>query len=240
MPLPPHTTNPSRRAGVAVRASPLVLACAAALASAWLTGCASSPYGSVPVVAAYRPDNFYRLAPRLAPDVRRVAVLPISADPGDWQAAEGSGALQPVLQSELGKAQMFELASVSGEQLRQWSGKEIWQAEERLPTNFLAQVRDATGCDAVLFSHLHPFHAYRPLVVGWRFKLVDARTAEVLWAVDEVFDSADAAVANAAQRYAQTHGESWRPLADPSSILASPKRFSQYTVSALLATLPAR
>jgi len=104
----------------------------------------------------------------------------------------------------------------------------------------LPQIQSATGCDAILFAHVRPFHAYKPLAVGWNLKLVECKTAEIFWSVDEVFDSAEAAVAKAAQDYGRQHFQDWHSSADPASVLDSPRRFSQYTLNTLLGTLPDR
>ena len=123
---------------------------------------------------------------------------------------------------------------------RQWTSKARWGAEEKLPSDFFERLQNALGCDAVLFARLQPYHAYRPLVVGWNLKLVEAKAKSVLWAADEVFDASEVRVAKAAESYSRDHVEAVRPLADSSSILSSPRRFSQYTLSALLTTLPER
>ncbi len=205
------------------------------------SGCASGPLAKTLLGPAFQPANVYRLTPQLPSAVRRVAVLPTSVADEDWLAAAGRAQLEPVLYTELGKANRFELIAVSAQQLLDWTGRGSWKAEDKLPGDLLGRVRESLGCDAVLFSHLRLFHAYKPLVIGWNFKLADCRSGQILWAADEVFDAADPTVARAAERYGQSHGEEWRPWGgEAGTILSSPRRFGQYTVSALLASLPKR
>jgi len=52
---------------------------------------------------------------------------------------------------------------------------------EILPPDFLDSLQRVYGCDAVLFCELSTFRAYAPLAVGWRMKLVDVRTRQILW-----------------------------------------------------------
>ena len=167
-------------------------------------------------------------------------MLPVSVEPGDWQAEERRAELTTVLHSELGKAKAFELVVISPGQLQQWTGKASWNAEEKLPADFFDRLHDGSGCDAVLFSHLRPYRAYRPLVVGWNLKLVKSNTKTILWSVDEVFDASEPRVARAAEDYGRDHVEGTKPMAHMSSILNSPRQFSQFTLGSLLASLPQR
>src|ERR1035441_7903692 len=55
-----------------------------------------------------------------------------------------------------------------------------------------------------------------PLAVGWRLKLVDARSGQIIWSVDELFDAARPGVFRAAQRFERPgfvmpffHDENW-------------------------------
>jgi hypothetical protein len=218
--------------------SPSLWLCAAlALGSLSWGGCTSarpSQPGSGP---GYQPNNVYRANLRLPLDLRRVAVLPVSVEEGDWQADAGRTELQTVLLSELSKCNSFETVLVSPEQLTAWTHRASWRADEALPATLLGQVRQSTGCDAVLFAHLRPYHAYEPLVIGWNLKLAEVRSGAILWSADEVFDAAESSVARTAVAYQRQHV---RSALDSSSILGSPRLFGQYTLSALLATLPGR
>ena len=226
---------------VRVNGGDLFSATILSLGAVWLlTGCATGPLARSPVGPVYQPNNVYRASVRMPPQIRRVAVLPVSVEASDWQADAGREQMQPVLNEELGKARMFELLYVSPEQLAGWTGRTSWRAEEKLPPKFLEQLQDALACDAVLFCHMRPYHSYQPLVIGWNFKLVDSRLRSIVWSADEVFDAGEVAVANAARKYHQRRGETTRSWADTESVLMSPRRFGQYTLNALLTTLPER
>lgn len=205
-----------------------------------LAGCARWPMANSPVAATYQPNNYYRSGVHMPASIRRVSVLPMNIEVEDWQADHGRAQLEPVLIEELGKAKLFELVLVPPEQLRTWTGRTSWRADEVLPPDFLERLQQTLGSDAVLFSHLRSFHSYQPLVIGWTFKLVDSRTGLVLWSADEVFDASEAAVACAARKYHRGRGDLSRSWSDTASVLGSPRRFGQYTLSALLATLPER
>ncbi|HVM59862.1 MAG TPA: hypothetical protein VMV72_03265 [Verrucomicrobiae bacterium] len=182
--------------------------------------------------------NVYCAANRLPANLRRVAVLPVTCD-DNLQAEAGRDALQPVLLAELAKTAAFEVVPLGREQLRAITGQSEWAANEVLPGDLLSRLRAATGCDAVLFCHLRQFRAYPPLAVGWDLKLVDAGQRSVLWAVDEVFDAGDPAVARAAAQYFARAEQRSAIASDPDSILMSPRLFGQYAAASSFAALPA-
>ena len=214
-------------------------------AGIWLAGAgliaAGSAWDASPKPASGIPDaNVYRLNERLEPHCRRVAVLPLAANASEPETMSGAAALDSVLHAELGKCALFELVFISPADVKRWTGKFSWAAEEKLPAELLKQVGESSGCDAVLFARLAQYRAYAPLQIGWNLKLVDAATRQILWAVDEVYDAGQPAVADQAKHYYRRHGYTGQPLQDRRTILMSPRLFGEYAASAALATLPKR
>jgi hypothetical protein len=223
--------RPSRR--------PCIGWAACLLAAGWLVaGCAIRPYDDMLTGPAYQPANIYGQAFPFPSSLRRVAVLPLSVGRSDLDA--GQEMLDSVVQDELGQAKRFEVVRVRPEQLQAWTGRKSWSTAQVLPENLLVDLRDKLGCDAVMFAELSQFQAYPPLTVGLNLKLVDARSGQILWAADEVFDAGQPAVANGARRYQMKHSPVGGPLADSRFILLSPSAFGHYAAQTLFATLPAR
>jgi hypothetical protein len=215
----------------------------AILAAFVLNGCGTAWTGGRGLGASYRPGNVFSNSRPLPASVRRIAVLPLM--PSDSTAALEAGvdALEPILQSELGKSQRFEIVPVSGDQLRQWTGRSVWRTDEALPADFLDRVREGSGSDAVLFSQLTLFQAYKPVAVGWKFSLVECagdKKAQILWSVDEVMDSGEPGVARGARAYYAQHIRNESLLSDSAMVLLSPRQFGQFSLSGLLSTLPQR
>jgi hypothetical protein len=188
----------------------------------------------------YKPTNVHRLASFIPPVIRRVAVLPISTDTEDWQAEVDRVNLQGVVQTELNKAKRFELVAIPSTQLRSWTGRPTWRSDDILPSDFLKRLKETYDCDAALFVHLSAYHPYRPIVIGWNMKLVEAAGRYVLWSIDETFDSNDSSVANAAQYYFLQHTPGEHADPERTAILMSPRQFAEYTLSAVFDTLPTR
>src|SRR5580658_6068708 len=188
----------------------------------------------------YKPTNIYLKGPAMDPTVKRVAILPMTTLQPTEAFQAGVDSLQPLLHAELEKSKRFEMIVVTPEQLQNWTGQRVWRAEEQLPPDFFERIREETGCQAVFFDQLTRYQPYQPVAVGWKMTLVFNKEHQIYWMADEVFDAGDDGVANAARSYESDHIVTQSPLPDPNAILSSPSRFGQYTLHALLTTLPQR
>lgn len=188
----------------------------------------------------YRPANVFAYPPSLSSSLQRVAVLPLAANANAGDLPEGCDALTPVLWEQLVKSKKFEVVTVAADHLRSRTGRAAWTGTESLPADFLPYLRREYGCDAVLFSELTAYHGYAPMVIGWRLKLVDARTGQILWAADDLFDAGRPAVANAACHFEKRMDASATTAESSWIVLNSPRRFGRYSAAALLDTLPER
>ena len=190
---------------------------------------------------AETPGNFYRADTRMPGDLQRVLLLPLTAESDRAELTAGCESLEQVLQAELAKTRQFEVIRAAPGLLRSQTGRAAWSAGDTLPTKFFSALREAYGCDAVLFCELTAFKAYTPLAVGWRLRLVDARSQQTLWASDEVFDAAERAIQEDARRHERQGTKTWSSR-KPSDwlVLHSPRRFGQFTLATVLATLPRR
>jgi hypothetical protein len=207
--------------------------------SSLLAGCAGLSPRKLTLGPGYQPANVFTWSTTLPAGLKRVAILPVaSMDANDLPA--GREALEPILQAELFKLGTFEVVFPNPESLRAHTGRVSWNSEDELPPAFFSSLRESTGCDAVLFCRLTTFHAYAPLVVGWRMRLVEVNRQVTLWATDEVFDAGKSSVRNGARRYQLDEIACARTAPDDWSILNSPRQFGQYATASLLATLPHR
>ena len=188
----------------------------------------------------YHPSNIYSKSLILDASLQRVAVLPISPVIHTEALQAGVESYQPLLQAELEKTKRFELIVVSPQQLARMTGKSVWSADEKLPEDFFDKLHEETGCSGVFFAQLTRYQPYQPLAVGWKLSLYANKDKTAVWAADELFDAGSGPVADSARDYAAENVRYEGPLADPDAILSSPSRFGQYTLHALLTTLPAR
>jgi hypothetical protein len=200
------------------------------------SGCATQTRNAAAV--GHRPVNVFSYAPHLPSTLQRVAVLPLVFEQPQADLPEGCEALNPALFDELVKTKRFEVVSVSRDHLSSRMGRSDWTGAEALPADFFESLHRSFGCDAVLFCELTVFHAYAPLSVGWRLKLVDARTRQIVWSADEVFNGPPRTV-NPTESFC----EFWfdcPPSSDNWAFENSPRQFGQYAAAQLFATLPSR
>lgn len=203
-------------------------------------GCARGSLLSQVTTSSYKPSNVYLEEPYFPADIKRVVVLPLTALADDAGTEFGREALGPLLLNELGRSRLFELVTVSPEELRLMTGRNSWTGEERLPNDFFETLKVKLGVDAVLFCRLTQYRAYEPLTVGWRLKLLETTEPHVVWALDEVFDARIPEVAAAARRFALQNPDTASSSPDSHAALVSPRRFGQYTANAVVQTLPGR
>jgi hypothetical protein len=187
------------------------------------------------------PGNFFQAAGSLSGDVQRVLVLPLTCEKQRSELVAGCEALELVVQTELAKTRKFEVVKAGATTLRSQTGRASWNAEEALPPKFFANLREVYGCDAILFCHLTEFKAYAPLSVGWRMRLVDARSQQTIWASDELFDAAQAQTQAGVRKF-ERQQRRVAFFAKPQDWMAlhSPRRFGEFALASVLATLPER
>ena len=249
---PPQTPKPESAAGVAVPAQisqPRPQPQIAKPEPVGIIGVTAQPSGQThplklrptPAFLPYdQTDNTFKMSRDLPADLRRVAVLPVAWEGSQDDLAQGAETLQPELLAQLSKTKKFEVVSVNPEALRIQTGRLSWTGAEILPSDFLDSLQRVYACDAILFCQLSTFRAYAPLAIGWRMKLVDAQTGQILWAVDKTFDADQREIMKKARQHhfslqwftGDTLGD-WQ-------VENSPRQFGRFTLSQALATLPNR
>jgi hypothetical protein len=158
--------------------------------------------------------------------MRRVAVLPIDFDQ-DTESFPNE--LDLVFHAELTKASAFEVIPISRAELSAHFGIPELSSVQVIPGDLLARLVQDYGVDGVLFTDVTHYYPYRPLAIGVRCKLVDARTGVQRWVFDHLFDSGAPDVAVAAKQFAVQMECEQLPIAtDGAGILDSPSQFGKY------------
>jgi len=126
--------------------------------------------------------------------IRRVAVLPFA---NRTQYGEARERLTRAFTVELRKTRAFEVVAHRGEGplARLATGHSTFDAVE------VRLLGETLNVDAVVFGEVFEYEPYRPVSIGLRVFMVDARSGRVVWTVDEVLDTNELAVANLARQY---------------------------------------
>ncbi|MFL2938614.1 MAG: hypothetical protein ACJZ7A_05900 [Opitutales bacterium] len=182
------------------------------------------------------PTNLYPVE-RLPTYFNRVVVLPCyHADP-DSPLLDY---IDDVFHQELAQERIFETIRISTDQMHRLYGLGRISSSSDLPENFLRTLDEQTGANGVLFVDLDSYRPYRPMSLGVRAKLVDLKSGEFMWAIDETFDAGHAGVivgASMFQEKAQVRALSSKTSG---SVLHSHRVFSKYIASTVFSTLPMR
>jgi hypothetical protein len=185
----------------------------------------------------FTPANVKATGP-LPAEVKRVVVLPCWGGP--TLTEETLGRIDEAAQTEVTKTNRFETVAVSRDALYRLAGKRALSSVDNLPAHLLEKLLKDYGADAVLFTDVTSFSAYPPLTLGLRVKLARLSNGDILWAADNVFSAAEAAVANSARKFAREMGTDRGPTDLSHTILQNPSRFAAYASAATFATLPPR
>ncbi len=182
------------------------------------------------------PQNLYPTE-RLPAYLNRVAVLPC------YYPDEDSTLLNfvdEVFNQELAQERIFETIVLDTDFMKRNFGVRRFSSSEALPENFLKNLESLTAVNAVLFTDLSSYKPYKPISLSVRSKLVDVKSGEFLWAIDETFDAGHASVIVGASGYQRS--SQVRALSEKTSgsALHSPRVFTKYVASTIFSTLPMR
>lgn len=170
----------------------------------------------------------------LSPRLTRVALLPLFK--GDYDHMDLS-LIEENLRLELTKLNLFEVVNVAPDTMNELFSQERFSSIEVLPTQLIEKLYSRYAVDGLLLVDLSYFKAYQPVGIGMRAKLVNCDTGKLVWAVDEVFDSSNPAVSNAARKFYKTESIISYPLHETQSALHSPNRFSKYVAHSLFGAI---
>ncbi len=199
-----------------------------------LTGCVE--FSLPPDEHAYVPANF-RGDSRLPAEIQRIAVLP--AHGGGAADPESAAALDAVLLKALQRQVRFEVVAVSREDCRWLFGAGSLASTDALPHGLLEKIAEKYAVDAVLFTDVTVYQAYRPLSLGFRAKLATTRDVRLVWAFDEVFSASQAAMLASVRDYYR-QGDRTAPVDPAPAALQSPARFGAVAADLMFRTLPPR
>ena len=184
----------------------------------------------------FKPTNIYPIE-RLPLHFTRVVLLPCFHNDLDNSILKFC---DQVFYQELAQERIFEIIQLSTDDLHNIIGHKRLSSTGKLPANFLKIVEDYTGANGILFVDLDSYKPFRPMSLGVRSKLVDLKTGEFMWAIDETFDAGHASVIVGASQFQEI--SQVRALSDRTngSVLHSPRNFTKYVASTVFSTLPKR
>jgi hypothetical protein len=101
----------------------------------------------------------------------------------------------------------------------------------------LFAVHETLRCDAMLIGTITGYRPYPHMTIGLRLKLVDLKDGQLLWAIEQVWDSADKTTENRIKDYFKTQMRSGSGRLRERLVTVSQLEFIKFVVSETAETL---
>jgi hypothetical protein len=133
------------------------------------------------------------------------------------------------------KKQLFSLTTIARSDPA-WRGLE--ENVESLQTlRRLTATRESLNCNALLVGTITEYEPYPRMVLGLRLKMLDLTDGQLLWGLEQVWDSADRTIQKRIRTYSQKEVRSgYTPLREEMVVVSSLEfaRFAAYEVAETL------
>lgn len=140
------------------------------------------------------------------------------------------------LSDGLGKKHLFSVRTVS-------RSDELWTSLDldnitAYSYEDLAIIHESLKADAVVFGTIKRYASYPHMQMALHLKMVNVRNGELVWAIEEVWDSTDKNVELRMKRYFTTEMRTgYQPL-NWELLITSPRAFNKFVVHEVVSTLP--
>ena len=165
----------------------------------------------------------------------RVVVVPFSApactaDDGPMVTQSMALAIQSTL--------LCDVVPARAEDERLAAESALWQ-RGKVDVESLVVARKNYMADAFLFGTITQYKPYDPPILGLKLRMLSARTGDVLWAAEALFDAHDQTTRSKARDYFKDSGLRGR-LYGPDLMFMSPKLYAGFVASEIARPLGER
>lgn len=177
-------------------------------------------------------DYYYLNPDRSLATIGRVAVIELN---NNSSYPKISNDITEKLYQALQKKQVFGLTVIR-------QSDPVWKSlqldlESKYTLDEIITIREALKCDALLLGTITEFRPYPHMIIGLRIKLLDMRDGQLLWGLEQVWDSADKATEYRMKDYFRAHKRSgYGPLKEQLASV-SPLEFIKYVCFEIAETL---
>ncbi len=189
-----------------------------------LSGCVTYYSGSAPAA-----DYYYINPNKSLSTIGRVAIVEL--DNNSSYPAVSNDVIEKLYQA-LQKKQVFGLTVVR-------QSDSLWRSlqldlNSQYTLDQISQIRETLKCDAVLLGTITEFRPYPHMIIGLRLKLLDLRDGQLLWGLEQVWDSADKTTQYRIKDYFRYHKRSgYAPMQEQLASVSSLEfiKFVSYEVA---------
>ena len=114
--------------------------------------------------------------------------------------------------------------------------KDVW-TRGMIRAETVVEAKKRYKVDAIIFGTITQYQPYEPPVLGIKIGMFSARTGNIMWRADAIFDSSQASVIKLLKSYHKKQYQRKQSLYDWNLILLSMKRYAQFVAYHMIATL---
>ncbi|MCU0918141.1 MAG: hypothetical protein MUC88_26795, partial [Planctomycetes bacterium] len=93
------------------------------------------------------------------------------------------------------------------------------------------------NCNGLLLGTVTKYEPYPHMVLGLRLKLLDLTDGQLLWGMEQVWDSSDRTIRKRIQTYLRTRQRSGQSALQEELVIASPTNFCKFVAYEVASTL---
>jgi hypothetical protein len=146
-----------------------------------LSGCITYYRGSAPSA-----DHYYINPNKSLSAVGRVVIVELN---NNSSYPEISNDVTEKMYQALQKKQIFGLTVVRQDEPL-WRSLQV-DLDSKYTLDQIIAIHETLKCDALLLGTITEFRPYPHMIIGLRLKILDLRDGQLLWALEQVWDSAD-------------------------------------------------
>ena len=142
------------------------------------------------------PHSYYLNSAKDIKQIGRVALVELKNDSAVYRI---SSSMTESLFQELEKKQIFGLTKVRQDN-PVWRSLQL-NVGESFTLEEIARIRKTLKSDAVLVGTITGFEPYPHMAIGLRLQLIDLSDGQLIWAMEQVWDTTDKATRNRIETY---------------------------------------
>ncbi len=177
--------------------------------------------------------NYYKSEEYENTSVQRVLLLPLTIESRRDKVVDD---VTEAFLIELQKNAKFEIVEARDFQDILSQQKDVW-TRGLMRAETVEEAKKRYKVDAIIFGTITQYQPYEPPVLGIKIGMFSAKSGNIMWSADAVFDSSRASVIKLLKSYHKKQYQRKQSLYDWNLILLSMKRYAQFVAYHMVATL---
>ncbi|MHC4264651.1 MAG: hypothetical protein ACYSUK_01815 [Planctomycetota bacterium] len=146
-----------------------------------------------------------------------------------------NSSITKALYQALQKKQFFSLSVIQEDH----PGWHILQQKNNTSYTYkqISEIKKSLKCDAIIFGNVTEYHPYPHMTMGLCLKMIDLKDGQLIWAVEEVWDTSDKKTEYRIDRYFNTNTRSGLMPLHKELMAVSPIKFQKFVAYEIAETL---